>query len=260
MQKTRISSIITIAALSLATAHADLTGWTATYATDHAYDIGNKGHPYLDIVGGFDSTGQPFSSAYLQLQSTLDDPTRAEDLVLFRFRLDGLKKTMPGAWMVLFDTDADSHIDWALRLQTSNLANGGTVEFGRASGDSTTTLEFGSATWSDSSSTYIGFDGTSTPDGSRFNNNPDYFLDLSMPWAEFSAQTGLANTDHVRVLVATSQDGSSMNNGDFAGTDRFAELSFGDVFAVIPEPASAALILGAGSLLFFANRFFGDAI
>ncbi len=231
--------------------------WTAIYATDATGDTGNGGHPYLDIAGGTDVNGLDFAGGYLHYQSASSNPQLTEDLLSFRFRLDGIKNKMPGAYQIFFETTGDTSVDWALQLTTDDLNTSGTLEFGTASGADRSGVAFTQVEWSGTYADYVDYSGTPTDDGSRFNGDADYFLEFSMPWQQFSSSTGITSPNgNMCILMSTSQNQGSLMDGDIAGTTSSGNVAFSDVYVAIPEPAVASLVGGFGIAFLFGRRIF----
>ena len=161
-----------------------------TYISDPVSDTGNNGHQHLDYVG--DST---YAAGYLLYRAAADTPGETEDQLLLRMRLNSSKNKMAGAYQVFFEINGDNSVDWVLQLSTDDLDSGGTLEFSAAGGTNLSNVAFGSIAWTGSYLGNVNWTGTPTGDGSNFDGNPDYFLDLSMPWNVFSANTGITSTN-----------------------------------------------------------------
>ena len=91
----------------------------------------------------------------------------------------------------------------------------------------------------------------------KFDSNPDYFIDMAIPYQVFANSTGIGIGDTFSIGLSTSQqhnnvnkdtpDGLKPNQGPFSDSITF------DV-AAIPEPSSV-LLTGAGLVaLFFLRR------
>lgn len=232
--------------------------FVAIYNTDPVSDTGNSGHPHLDIVGGTDDNGLDFAGGYLSYKTAGSLPSLTEDRLFFRYRLDGIKNKMTGAYQVFFETTGDNAVDWALQLYTTDLNSSGTLEFGRASGTDRNGVVFNPVDWTGSYADYVDFPGTPTADGSQFNGDADYFLDLSIPWEQFSSFTGIQTfSNNYKIVLTTSQNQGSLEDGDVIGTSDSGNVVFADVMAPIPEPAVASLVAGFGLSLLFGRRIFG---
>ncbi|MEN7973119.1 MAG: hypothetical protein ABFR47_04720 [Verrucomicrobiota bacterium] len=259
--------ILVLLAGTCITTWADVVAWPADgdwiplYSEGALYsdipgDIGNNGHEHLDIVG--DATN---SAAYMLYRE--DAPTSSggtENQLLFRIRLDDDKNKMSGAYQIFFETDGDSSVEWVLQLTTSDLDSSGILEFGAASGTNRNGVTFGSVNWTGSYSEYVHWEGTPTADGSQFDGNPDYYLDIAVPWDVFSASSGISSTnDPFRILITSSQSGGQIDNGDVGNSSvaSSVDLSFSDVYSdSIPEPAVAVLLVGFGSTMLAGRRIF----
>ena len=225
----------------------------ANIYADPTQDIGNNGHLYLDIVG--DAT---YSAGYL-LYRSMEGTAETEDELLIRIRLNEDKAKNPGAYQVFFETDGDDSVNWVMQLTISGQGNNviNTLEFGSASGTNRNGVVFGSTVWS-STAGYVHYAGTATGDGSNFGGDPDYFLDLAMPWATFSSQTGINSTnDPFRVMITSSQSSGQISDGDIGNSPVAPNVDFllKDAYsATIPEPATLPLLLGVGGGIFYIRR------
>lgn len=236
------------------------TDWNPLYSgglpfSDIPRDTGNNGHLHLDIVG--DSS---YAGGYLVYRSVADTPGETEDQLLLRIRVNTKKNKMPGVYQVFFETDGNASVEWVLKLTTSDLDVGGTIEFGAASGTNRNGVTFCSVAWTGSYAGNVNWTGTATGDGSQFDGDDDYFLDLSMPWQDFSGLTGINSTnDPFRVLIASSQSDGKISDGDMGNSSVSANVdaSFTDIYSdAIPESATVTLILGNGVLMVIGRRIF----
>jgi hypothetical protein len=85
----------------------------------------------------------------------------------------------------------------------------------------------------------------------------DAFIDIGVPWQEFSRLTGATAFDHLRVAVTTSTTHTGVNKDAPLGTDGPALVMVSDTLSdTIPEPAVVSLLLGAGGGLIFYRRVF----
>lgn len=260
---------IWIAALLISAAGmsmADTVNWPANndwnplysegaFFSDIEQDTGNNGHLHLDIVG--DATYAGASLLYREAAAT---PGETEDQLLVRIRLNSVKNKMPGAYQIFFETDGDASVEWVLQLTTDDLDSGGLLEFGSASGTNRNGVAFGAINWTGTYAGNVHWAGTATGDGSQFDGDDDYFLDMSMPWADFSGLTGITSTnDPFRMLITSSQSGGQISDGDVGNSSVAAnvDFSFSDVYTdTIPEPSSIMLTTLFGSGLFIARRRF----
>lgn len=230
--------------------------WRALYSTDPVSDIGNKGHEHLDIVGGTDPNGNVYDGGYIQLRPATVDNGLSEDLLFFRFRLDGKKNRMRGAFQVFFETDGDSEVEWVLQLTTSDLDTSGLLEFGKADGADRDGIRIDSPVWAGSYADHVNYTGTPAPDGSMFNGTDDYFLDLAVSWDTFSAYTGIDTVNApFRTLMTTSQQGGKLLDGDVSGIAYSSDnIRFEEAYAAVPEPTVLALLAGSGLILILCRR------
>lgn len=224
--------------------------------SDVPQDTGNKGHPHLDIVGDATYTG-----GYLMYRSAVDTPGETEDQLLLRIRLSDKKKKMSGAYQVFFETDGDDSVDWVLQLSSSDLDSSGTLEFGAASGTNRNGVVFGSVAWTGTYAGNVNWTGNPTGDGSQFDGDDDYYLDMSMSWQIFSGLTGITSTnDAFRLLITSSQSGGQINDGDVGNSSVAAstDVNFADIYSdSIPEPAVTVLLLLFGGSIIYGRRTFG---
>lgn len=197
----------------------------------------------VDIVGGIDqSANGPFAAGFWA-QS-------AEDL-MFRMRVD----TDPGVggqfvWTTLFNTDADSDVDWALQL---DLSGDNQVELvqaisgGPANGWDITlagaphTIAFDENVYSRFVNASAGaLDPPYT--GSQFHGpgpeTDDWFVDIAVPLATFTATTGWNPGDPLGIAFSTS------STHTLANKDRPDYMGWGNVDEPPVVPVPSALILG----------------
>lgn len=194
----------------------------------------------MDIVGGVDPAGDgPFAAGFWAVD--------ASDL-MFRMRVDN-DPSVGGqfVWTVLLNTDADSDVDWALQL---DLSGDNQVELVQAlSGGPDTNWDVTLAGTPHS----IGFDedlysrfssasGTLNPPytGSHFHGpgpvDDDYFVDIAVPLATFTAVTGWNSGDPLGIAFSTSSTHTADNK------DRPDYPGWGNQPVV---PAPAAILLGS---------------
>lgn len=259
--KTWIAALlITAAGVSMADTvnWPDNNDWNPLYSegiffSDIEQDTGNNGHLHLDIVG--DST---YAGASLLYREAATTPGETEDQLFVRIRVNSMKNKMPGAYQIFFETDGDASVEWVLQLTTDDLDSGGLLEFGSASGTNRNGVAFGSVDWTGTYSGNVHWTGLATGDGSQFDGDDDYFIDLSMPWLDFSTLTGITSTnDPFRMLITSSQSGGQIADGDVGNSSVAAnvDFSFADVYTdTIPEPESIILLLASGSSLFMVRR------
>lgn len=234
--------------------------WNPLYSSgvlfsDVTQDTGNNGHLHLDIVG--DST---YAGGYLMYRSTADTSGETEDQLLIRIRVNSKKNKMSGAYQVFFETDGDASVEWVMQFSSTDLDSGGTIEFGAASGTNRNGVAFGTVDWTGTYAGNVNWTGNATGDGSQFDGDDDYYLDLSMPWLNFSSLTGITSTnDAFRLLITSSQSSGQIDDGDVGNTSVAAntDFSFESVYSdAIPEPTTGVLILLLGTSLFYGRRIF----
>jgi hypothetical protein len=208
--------------------------------TNDAWD--NRGTPPqgpVDIVGGIDQSGHgPFAAGFWA-QS-------AQDL-MFRMRVD----TNPAVggqfvWTALLNTDADSAVDWAVQLDMSGdnqveLVQG--LSGGPDNGWDVTLTHHADTVGLDPEvySRFVNASGALNPPytGSQFHGpgpaNDDWFVDLAVPLASFTATTGWNPGDPLGIAFSTS------STHTLANKDRPDYDGWGGIPAV---PAPGALVLG----------------
>jgi len=205
----------------------------------------------MDIVGGFDPQGDgSFAAGFWSLGAT--------DL-MFRMRVDGdPSQSGQFVWTALLNTDADSDVDWALQL---DLSGDNQVELVAAlSGGPDNGWEVILAspphTIGYDETLYSRFSNASSPldppfTGSHFHGpepmDDDYFVDLAIPLADFTALTGWDPGDPLGIAFSTSASHITDNKDrpDYAGWNGPA----------IPVPGAALLAsLGAAAVGYLRTR------
>ncbi len=270
-----MKKLIYIPLLALcSTVWADVTLWPAdgewnplfssngSLYEDGRLDTANNGHLYLDIVGGFDAQGNEYAGGYL-LKQDAGAANQNEAQLMIRIRLNAAKSSDPGAYQIYFETTGDASVNWLLQLETPQQGTP-QLTFGAASGTNSSAVLINSPIWTGSTSGYSQYTGLATADGSQFSSkangtgDDDYFLDLSMPWDVFSANTGIASTnDPFRALIVSSQSGGNAFDGDVGNTALTSNIDFADAYTdTVPEPSQLSLLAVAGGLLLFARRRF----
>lgn len=87
-------------------------------------------------------------------------------------------------------------------------------------------------------------------DGSNFDGDTDYFLDVAMPLSEFRASTGLTPADGFQLALTTSTSHTQLNKDFPLGLGPTSPVASG--FAPAPEPGSG-LLTGLGLWLLAAR-------
>ena len=224
--------------------------------SDVSGDGGSPGNsdPALDIVG--DDTHSAGYLLYAEQGSITN--------LFLRMRLDAApngKKDV--TWFFLFDTDSSAGVNYIVTLQ-------GTMQSTTFSSGYLTIQEVTTGgTDSDALRSTVVWSTVATTDNMRFgiadtsiNTSQDYFVDMVVPWDEFSLQTGVLSTNEGASVALATDDA-------YTGTDAINLGIGGDVGFVgsgetdltqslseaIPEPAIASLILIFGGILIATHRF-----
>jgi hypothetical protein len=206
-------------------------------------------HPdNLDLVGGIDANSAgPFVTGYWYTDDV--------DL-MFRMRVDGNPDIgrfgAQHVWIVFLNTDDDDDVDWALSLD--NQVDGQVELVPAVSGGPTTANPWNPVVLGDTPhtgvsplSTWSRFLSATAVDGSEFDGDEDFFVDLAFPMATFLSMTGLAPADPIGMALATSADHVNINK------DLPDYTSWGDP-PVIPEPATLILLAAGLPLLLRIRR------
>ena len=175
---------------------------------DAADNYGTPPQKQVDIVGGIDSAANgPFAAGFWY--------TDATDL-MFRLRTDG-DPTQGGqfVWTTLLNTDADSDVDWALQLDFSGddqvelvqaVSGGPGNNWDVVLADPPHDVGYDAADYS----RVLSAAGAVNPPygGSQFTGSgpvdDDYFVDLAIPRADFTGETGWDFSGTLGVAFSTS--------------------------------------------------------
>jgi hypothetical protein len=201
------------------------------------------------VVGGLD--GGTFYSAGYFFQDVDNDQ------ILFRIRLDADGSNANNVWQILFETDGDaSTIDWVLELRQSGAPSGQQVIFTQSSTGGSTYADVALSTsysWTGAISDWTRWIGVT--DGSSFDNDADFFLDIGMPLKTFQSITGLSAYDTLQLAISSSTAHSGITNDTPLGLGDADLVSqgFGDSFTLIPEPGTH-LLTGFGLVALAAIR------
>jgi uncharacterized repeat protein (TIGR01451 family) len=171
-----------------------------TYYSEPVGESG-VGQDDLDLVG--DAT---FSAGYWYSNGTE---------LMFRLRLDELPTLASNnVWQVLFDFDGDGYVDWSLQLDLATheevelvpaIIGGPKFKSGSPGPGDAVQLSEVQAWPNDGTTTDPSFYRLSVAgDGSAFGGDADAFVDIGIPWADFTAATGIAPGDDFRVALTTS--------------------------------------------------------
>jgi len=214
------------------------------------YDpVGDENPHTTDVVGGDD--GGTLYSAGFYVQDV------GNDQISFRIRLDANGVSSNDVWQILFDTDGDaSTIDWVLELRQSGSPSGQQVIFTQASTGGPTYADVALSTsysWIGAIPDWTRWIGVT--DGSTFDDDADFFLDIGMPLSTFQSITGLSAYDTLRMAISSSTSHSGITKDTSLGTSPSSPVGdgFGDSFTFIPEPGSG-LLTGLGVWMLAAMR------
>jgi hypothetical protein len=227
----------------------------SSYLPDPDNDFtGANGLAELDIEG---NATYPAGYYYLSDQGT---PSPSDDVLMFRMRIDGTKvplSSLSATYQFSFDTDSNaSTVDWVLQFDmvvdndvelVPTIVGGPT--YGDVSLSTTNTWAGAAATW--------GRLLIPAGDGSTFGGNSDYFVDVSIPWSTWAANTGLTLSSPFRVALSTSTNHNVIvkdfpqaftSSGSVSG-------GFSDPVEAVPEPGTLALMgLSLGAILIKRRR------
>jgi large repetitive protein len=196
----------------------------------------------LDLVGGIDSNSAgPFPTGYIY--------TDADNLMV-RMRVDGDPTGANSAWIVFLNTDPDDDVDWVLSLDSSG---DNQVELVAAApavagqGNPWEPVVIGPTPHSGVAplSTWSRFVSATAVDGSEFDGDEDFFVDMAFPMATFLSTTGLAPADPFGLAFATSANHNNINK-DLPDSSAWGYPPGGPV---IPEPATLILLAAGLPLL-----------
>lgn len=221
--------------------------------SDYWDDLSDESPDATDLVGGFDVvSSNSFTAGFLHESET------GPDQISLRMRLDGDGSSGAGAnsvWQFLFETDGDlTSIDWVLEVRQSGPPSAQQVIFTQASP--------GGATFGDVSlSTSFSWTGaladwrrwTPVTDGSSFDGDADYFLDVAMPLSVFRSVTGLSATDSYLMALSTSTSHTQINKDLPLGLAPTQGVNLGFT-GPVPEPSTGMLLALGLCYLAYAAR------
>lgn len=229
--------------------------WTPLQTDNGHYDDpyddfnGAQGNTDVDIVG--DSS--TYSAGYWYYDG---------NTLYFRMRVNDDPTGSGSVWDWLLDTDDDTDIDWSFRL--NGQANAAELVAATIGGPLLQDVELSNTVaWSGAFGTWARFV-VPTGDGSRFGkgkgNNPpslDAFVDIAIPWAEFSTATGAQeNETEIRVGMATSTQPNTLNKDlprNLTGGNSVADV-WSDPITAVPEPSTFLLFTAIVCTLLFQRR------
>ena len=192
----------------------------------------------MNLVGGLDGNSAVlFPTAFFYADN---------DNLMFRMRVDGNPTGANSAWIVFLNTDLDTEVDWVLSLDSSG---DNQVELvpalsgGPAQGSPWNPVVIGPTPHTGVSPLAIWsrFVDATAVDGSEFDGDTDYFVDIAYPLSDFLSTTGLSASDPFGLAFATSSDHNNINKD----LPDFAEWGQPPNGGVIPEPTSILLLLGS---------------
>lgn len=201
---------------------------------DNDYN-GAQGTPYLDIEGN--STHAAGYWFYTNSGTIAVD----DDVLMFRMRLDG--NAQRDTYQFSFDTNqTPSSVDWVVQLDD---VDDHAVELVQTAVSGLTYSDVALSTVNTWQGSYAEYARIFVPtlDGSNFGGNPDYFIDLAIPWSVWQTATGLTVEDVWRVQLSTATQHNVLNK-DFPqgwGSNDLVSSGFSDPISA-PEPGTLALV------------------
>ena len=183
-----------------------------------------------------------------------------DDQLLFRIRIEDQPNNPQGTWQIIFNTDSDDGIDFALEYDASGSPDiielVTTIDEGPTLGD--VTFDTMTPPWSSTAISDFTRWINPTGDGSDLGGDGgDAFLDLGIPWTDFSTVTGIA-IDQPFQVGATSGTPNQINKDIPLGetTSSPVTVILADTIVAVPEPRGIALlILGGWFLLAKRSRY-----
>ena len=213
------------------------SAWSPLYRGGNFYgDALNDENPnWIDIVG--DNT---HSAGFWNID-TMGSAGTSDDILMFRMRLNQNGMGKNSVWQFVLDTDLDGGANWSLQLdgKTDNrlefvIATSPGPPFTIPPGTNPVAFDGTNAYWSSTDLNAWRRWGAAG-DGSLFDGDVDAFLDVAMPWDDFSTITGL-DEPLFDVVLTTSQDHNNPNK-DHPDNNSFT--------TTIPEPATAVAVVSA---------------
>ena len=197
--------------------------------------LGDENPEATDLIGGIDDGISYSAGAWHESTSN--------DQLSLRMRLDADGTTSNSVWQFLFDTDADSDVDWVLEVRQSGSPSGQQVIFTAAlpGGPLFDDVSLSSTyAWTGALTDWSRWSGVD--DGSTFDDDPDSFLDAAIPLSTFYAITGLSLTDPYSIALTTSTSHTQVNKDIPVGLDGTDPVisGFSDPLKS-PEPGTAGL-------------------
>lgn len=224
--------------------------WTAlTIGAGFYHDVLSDQAPTsVDLIGTADS----YSAGFWALVENGDITGGVtNDALMVRMRVGAESGNY--VWQAHLDTDGDgSNIEYILQLVQSGNPSSQNVRLVKTttSGPTLGDIDVANGTvadWGGSLSLY-----------SRWTAIPastDFYVDLAIPWNEFTTITGVSSLDQIRTVLATSSTHAGINKDAPLGGTLATQIS--DALSnTIPEPTVVSLLLGAGGGLLAYRRVF----
>lgn len=228
-----------------------LTNWVSITIGGSVYnDPADQNPGSVDLIGN--STK---AAGFWQFSEGL---TPAEDIFAFRLRVSALPNNPQNVWQILFETDGDeTNVEWILQLNYSGKDDGVFLTKTATGGDGPSLGAITTVSTNHWEGTTAGYSQMTLAGTDLDGQKDDAFIDLGVPWQEFSQLTGAAAVDQLRVAVTTSTTHTGVNKDAPLGTDGPALVLVSDTLSdTIPEPAVVSLLLGAGGGMIFYRRIF----
>ncbi len=201
----------------------------------YADALNDENPDWVDVVG--DNT---HAAGFWHIDDMGSAPVN-DDILMFRMRLNQTGLGQNSVWQFVLDTDLDGGADWSLQLdnKTDNrlefvIATSPGPPFAIPPGTDPAEYDGVNAFWSTNDlASYRRW--SAAGDGSNFDGDADAFLDVAMPWDEFSSITGV--TDPMFAVALTTSANHNNTNKDHPDDNTFSDP--------IPEPVTAVAVVSA---------------